>query len=156
MVQPTGCTITGGSGEDEGENTISATAALYVKVYRPVEYMAVSDAFSTESETVLTQQQVALEEVADVFTQQVEAVTTGQLPDENARIIDVMATPLPMEVIEQDGEAVLRGRVMAHLLCINALEEIDCYDKVCEYTLPRRYPRPAADVIAQCLSLIHI
>ena len=55
-----------------------------------------------------------------------------------------------MEVIEQDGEAVLRGRVMAHLLCINALEEIDCYDKVCEYTLPRRYPRPAADVIAQC------
>lgn len=146
----TGCTITGGSGEDEGENTISATAALYVKVYRPVEYMAVSDAFSTESETVLTQQQVALEEVADVFTQQVEAVTTGQLPDENARIIDVMATPLPMEVIEQDGEAVLRGRVMAHLLCINALEEIDCYDKVCEYTLPRRYPRPAADVIAQC------
>ena len=150
VVQPTGCTITGGSGEDEGENTISATAALYVKVYRPVEYMAVSDAFSTESETVLTQQQVALEEVADVFTQQVEAVTTGQLPDENARIIDVMATPLPMEVIEQDGEAVLRGRVMAHLLCINALEEIDCYDKVCEYTLPRRYPRPAADVIAQC------
>ena len=150
VVQPTGCTITGGSGEDEGENTISATAALYVKVYRPVEYMAVSDAFSTESETVLTQQQVALEEVADVFTQQVEAVTTGQLPDENARIIDVMATPLPMDVIEQDGEAVLRGRVMAHLLCINALEEIDCYDKVCEYTLPRRYPRPAADVIAQC------
>ena len=71
------------------------------------------------SETVLTQQQVALEEVADVFTQQVEAVTTGQLPDEKARIIDVMA----------------------HLLCINALEEIDCYDKVCEYTLPRRYPR---------------
>ena len=46
------------------------------QVYRPVEYMAVSDAFSTESETVLTQQQVALEEVADVFTQQVEAVTT--------------------------------------------------------------------------------
>ena len=45
------------------------------QVYRPVEYMAVSDAFSTESETVLTQQQVALEEVADVFTQQVEAVT---------------------------------------------------------------------------------
>ena len=39
-----------------------------------------------------------------------EAVTTGQLPDENARIIDVMATPLPMEVIEQDGEAVLRHR----------------------------------------------
>ena len=39
---------------------------------------------------------------------------------------------------------------MAHLLCINALEEIDCYDKVCEYTPPRRYPRPAADVIAQC------
>ena len=34
------------------------------------------------------------------------------------------------------------------LLCINALEELDCYDKVCEYTLPRRYPRPAADVIA--------
>ena len=55
-----------------------------------------------------------------------------------------------VEVIDQAGEAVLRGRVMAHLLCINALEEIDCYDKVCEYTLPRRYPRPAADVIAQC------
>jgi len=62
----------------------------------------------------------------------------------------MMQFELPMEVIEQDGEAVLRGRVMAHLLCINALEEIDCYDKVCEYTLPRRYPRPAADVIAQC------
>lgn len=150
IVQPTGCTITAGAGEDEGENTISATAVLYAKVYRPVEYMAVSDAFSTECETELSQQQVMLEEVADVFTQQVEAVTTGRLPDENARIIDVMATPLPMEVIEEDGEAVLRGRVMAHLLCVNALDEIECYDKVCEYTLPRRYPRPAGEVLAQC------
>ena len=93
---------------------------------------------------------MVLEETADVFTQQVETVTAGRLPDENARIIDVMATPLPMEVIEQEGEAVLRGRVMAHLLCVNALDEIECYDKVCEYTLPHRYQRPAADVIAQC------
>ncbi len=150
VVQPTGCTITAGTGEDEGQNTISATAILYAKVYRPVEYMAVCDAFSTECETELTEQQVMLEEVHDVFTQQVEAVTTGRLPDENARIIDVMATPLPMEVLSEGGESVLRGRVMAHLLCVNALDEIDCYDKVCEYTLPRRYPRPAAEVLAQC------
>lgn len=150
VVQPTGCTITAGVGEQEGENTISATAVLYAKVYRPVEYLAVSDAFSTEKETELTFQQVALEEVADVFSQQVEATAAGRLPDENARIIDVTATPLPMEVIEENGEAVLRGRVMAHLLCVNALNEIDCYDKVCEYTLPRRYARPAQDVLAQC------
>lgn len=150
VVEPTGCTITAGTGEEEGENTISATALLYAKAYRPVEYLAVSDAFSTECETELTQQQVMLEETADVFTQQVETVTAGRLPDENARIIDVMATTLPMEVIEQDGEAVLRGRVMAHLLCVNALDEIECYDKVCEYTLPHRYQRPAGDVIAQC------
>lgn len=150
VIQPAGCTITAGTGEDEGTHTISATALLSARVYRPVEYLAVSDAFSTQYETALTQQQIALEEEADVFTQQVEAVTTGPLPDETAQIIEAMATPLPVEAIDQDGQTVLRGRVMAHLLCLNALGEIDCYDKVCEYTLPRSYPYPAAQVIAQC------
>lgn len=151
-AETAGCTITAGA---EGEEpTISVSLLLTASVYRPVEYTAVSDAFSTEYETELTPQEIYLEQVEDVFTQQTEAVVQGRLPDENAKIIDASATVLPIEVTEQDGETVLRGRVAAHLLCINALDEIDCYDKVCEYTLPRHYPWARQDLNIRCVPVI--
>ncbi len=151
-AEPAGCTITAGAQEEQP--TISISMLLTAHVYRSTEYTAVKDAFSTEYETELTTKEIYLEQVEDVFAQQTEAVAQGRMPDENARIIDASATVLPMEAIEQEGETVLRGRVAAHLLCINALDEIDCYDKVCEYTLPRSYPWARQDLNIRCIPVI--
>lgn len=152
VAESAGCTITAGS--EEESPTLSASMILTAYVYRQVEYTAVSDAFSTDYETELTQQEIDLEQIEDVFAQQTEAVAQGKLPDENARIIDASATALPIEAAEQDGQTILRGRVAAHLLCINALDEIDCYDKVCEYTLPRSYPWTRQELNIRCVPVI--
>ncbi|MEG0397225.1 MAG: hypothetical protein RR612_10885, partial [Oscillospiraceae bacterium] len=81
----------------------------------------------------------ALENIVDNFIVQVQCIAEGDLPDENAQIIDVKASTLPVEIIEADGELNVRGRAIAHIICINALGEIDCYDKTAEYVLPKHY-----------------
>jgi hypothetical protein len=153
-VAPTGCTVTAGSEEHTDTNTVSVTALLQVRVYRDAEYLAVSDAFSTASETQLQTEEIALETVLDDFVERVETTAGGVLPDEEAEIIDAQATVLPLELMEIDGAAVLRGRVLVHLLCKNALGELDCYDKACEYTLARSYTQTVSALRAQCLAAV--
>lgn len=150
LVEPTGCTITAGAEESADKNTLSVTALLQVRAYRKLEYLAAIDAFSTSDEIEMQTNEVALEEVLEEFTQQIEVSTSGPLPDEHAEIIDVLATALPVEWLEQENKTVLRGRVMMHLLCKNSLGELDCYDKVCEYTIEKPYDVPIEEFCAQC------
>lgn len=42
------------------------------------------------------------------------------------------------------------GRVMAHVFCRNSAGEIDCYDKVCEYTVERELTCRAAEICLLC------
>ena len=51
-------------------------------------------------------------------------------------------------MLEEDGKATLRGRAIVHLLCENAVGEVDCYDKACEYSLP--LPQASGGVTALC------
>lgn len=91
--------------------------------------MAVCDAFSTLQKTVLTKRDVVLDEAFVPCEQAVTAAAEGELPDAQAKIITALATALPPEVLEEEGKATLRGRAIVHLLCENAVGEVDCYDK---------------------------
>ncbi|MEG1367369.1 MAG: DUF3794 domain-containing protein, partial [Oscillospiraceae bacterium] len=137
FVEPTGCTVL--SGADAQAGTISVTAIISARAYQQNEYLAVCDAFSTVYETETKEKAIALENIVDNFIVQVQCIAEGDLPDENAQIIDVKASALPVEIIEADGELNVRGRAIAHIICINALGEIDCYDKTAEYVLPKHY-----------------
>ncbi|MEG0896808.1 MAG: DUF3794 domain-containing protein [Ruthenibacterium sp.] len=136
FADPTGCTLA--ASEDAAQN-LSVTAVLSLKVYRTVQVLSVVDAFSTRYETEITTQDIVLEREAELFVREIEAVASGPVPDEDGVIVTAFAQAMPPEPLLQDGQIILRGRVFVQILCANVLGEIDCYDKVCEYTLPNGY-----------------
>lgn len=143
LAEATGCTITAA---EDGTNALSVTALLQVKVYRNVEILAVCDAYSTQYETALTYGEAHVERLQEMISQQAEAVAQGTLPDPDAVLVDVFTEALLPELVQQGEVCVVRGRVLVHMLCRNTLGEIDCYDKACEYTLPRVYNAPQGDL----------
>lgn len=139
-----GCTVT--TAED-GTTSLSINAALQAKVYRPCEAYAVSDAFSTLCETELAYGEVFMEQPVMEIAREAEAVASGAMPDAAAEIVAVFATALQPELLEQNGTAQIRGRVLVHMLCKNELGEIDCYDKACEYLLPDTCEAPHGELL---------
>lgn len=154
FVEPAGCTLLAG---EDGKTTLTVTALLHVKVMRAGEIMAVNDAFSTQYETQLTFDTVYTEEKLDVFDTQVEAVAEGPLADADAEILAAFATPTQLEMLQEGTGTRLRGRVVMHILCRNALGEIDCYDKACEYLLPGSYAAAREELIVTARpALLHV
>lgn len=138
QIVPQGCTLVEG-GEEAGGTTISVSSNLSLLVLRQSLAYAVGDAFSTQYEAEVTTKPLIAERLLDNFHNTVTASSAGALPDEGCTIIDCLATPLPLETVTEEGEVSIRGRVIAHLICCNSLGELECYDKPCEYVLPKRY-----------------
>ena len=148
-VELVGSTLMAGSGS-ENSAAVTVTAMLHLRAFCPVEYEAVSDAYSTRYETQLEEQTVQSEELADTLNQNVDCQVSGALPDENAEVLECFAVPAPPELIQDGTRVELHGRATAHIFCMNSLGEIDCYDKAFEYTLPGTYTGSAADYRAEC------
>ncbi len=144
FAQPCGCTLLTG---ENGTITLGVTAILHIKAHKNIEMQAVCDAFSTQYETQLTFNKVYTEEKLDEFAVETEAVTEGTLPDINAEILEVFATSTQPELIQEECTTSIRGRVIIHMFCRNALNEIDCYDKACEYVLPYTYADAREDLV---------
>ena len=134
----------------QGKMLLLMTASLVLRVWRDVQVNAVADAFSSRCTLELTPEEAALECAQEPFARRVTAVAKGQLPDAGARVLEAMATPHEVEAVEQEGKTVLRGTVTAHVLCESETGEIDCYDKMCEYTLEPAYDVPAQQLCALC------
>ena len=142
LCEPAGCTL---STDENGQNSLAVTASVSARVYRASEVLAVCDAFSTQCETQLTMGEAAAEQAPLALSQRVEAVAEGPLPDAAAQVVSVLAEALPPETVQEGDAAVLRGRVLVHVLCRSAIGEMDCYDKACEYTLPQTLPGARED-----------
>ncbi len=136
FAEPCGCTLLT---KENGSVSLVVTTILHIKAYNTVETQAVCDAFSTEYDTQLNFNTVFTEEKLDEFSVETEAVTEGNLPDTDIEILEVFATPTQPELIQDTCSTSVRGRVVVHMFCRNALGEIDCYDKACEYVLPYAY-----------------
>lgn len=149
LVEPTGCTITAGPEESPEQNLLSITALVQVRVYREIQQVAVCDAFSTQDEIEMNRGERSMEFVLDEIDSAFELGTSGALPDEHAQILEAWATPLSLDIVEQDAGSALRCRAMLHLLCKNALGELDCYDKICEELLPGIYPEASQNMMVQ-------
>ena len=148
-----GCTLTGATGQ-EGASTLTVTAMLHLRVLRPVECYVVSDAFSTQYSADVTYKAVNAEQLAEQLERTVEATVTGALPDENAQLIGCFVSLHPLEWAGDEGGAHLAGRASAHVLCMNSLGEIDCYDKAFEYALPAAWPGSPEQYRAECWPVV--
>ncbi len=139
-VEMTGCTVMAAAGQENGY-TVTVTALLHLRVNRKTECYLVSDAFSTQYETQVTTKPLLTEQLFRQLDTVCEAQTEGELPDENAQIIHCFVTLYPTELVSAgEGSVVMGGRASAHVLCMNSLGEIDCYDRTFEYTLPESWP----------------
>lgn len=138
-VEMTGCTVMAAAGQ-EGGHTVTVTAMLHLRVYRKTECYVVGDAFSTLYDAQVSTREVATEQLFQQLDVVCEPQTEGNLPDENAEIIHCFVVPYPLELMACEQGVVMTGRAIAHVLCMNSLGEIDCYDKSFEYTLPGVWP----------------
>ncbi len=151
FAEPCGCTLVTG---ENGVITLSVTAILHIKAHKDIETQAVCDAFSTDYETQLSFNTVYTEEKLDDFCVETEAVTEGNLPDINVEILEVFATCTQPELIQEECSTSIRGRVIVHMFCRNALGEIDCYDKACEYVLPYAYANAREDLMLSAVASV--
>ena len=129
----TGCALMSGG---EGGDTLSATIMLHLQVWRMAQRSVVCDAFSTQCETALERVTVSTSQPLALLNETTEATCGGQLPDEGAQIVACLATVMPPEAASGEAAAQLRGRAAAHIICLNSLGELECYDRSCEYQLP--------------------
>lgn len=144
----TGCTVMAAA--QEGGHTITATAALHLRVWRKNECYLVSDAFSTRFKTQVSSQRILTEQLFQTLAQECEAQTGGALPDEEAQIIHCFVLPGLPELTAVGQGVQLTGRASAHVFCMNSLGEIDCYDKSFEYTLNPPWPGSPEEYRCEC------
>lgn len=144
-----GCTLTAAAGQ-EGSNTLTVTALLHLRVYRPVECYVVEDAFSTRYTTKIQHQTIHCEQLIEQLDKTAQAEAVGTLPDENAQIIGCFVTPFQPEWQQSSGGSILIGRAIAHVFCLNSLGEIECFDKAFEYNCPGVYPGEMREYRAEC------
>lgn len=135
-----GCTMMAVTGQ-EGVCTLTVTAVLHLRVMRKAEYYVVSDAFSTQYTTDTSYKNVVAEQLLEQLDQSAQAATGGTLPDENAQVIGCFASVHALEpAVTESGDGFsISGRGTAHVLCLNSLGEIDCYDKAFDFALPGIY-----------------
>lgn len=153
FVEMTGCTVMAAAGQ-EGGNTITVTAMLHLRVYRKSECYLVSDAFSTQYEAEVSTKTVLSEQLFRQINTDCEVKVEGSLPDENAQVIHCFVTPYSLELATTEEGLMLVGRANAHVLCMNSLDEIDCYDKAFEYRIPGVLPGSAEQYRYECWPVV--
>lgn len=136
-AEVTGCALMAGNGEN-GE-LLSVNAMLHLQVWRSAQRSIVSDAFSTKYQTELESSTLHTTTVLEKLKETVEVSCSGQLPDEGAQILTCTATICPPELVPTETGSILRGRAVAHIICLNSLGELDCYDRSCEYQLDKNW-----------------
>lgn len=137
LIDPIGCTVF--SEGDEAETKLSCTCLLTVRALRRMEYTGVADCFSTLCQTEVSYSELATDTLLEAVNTTVEVRAEGKLPDASLEVLACFTECGAPELLPENGYTAIRGRAVAHLICRNALGEIDCYDKACEYLLPKRY-----------------
>lgn len=130
-----GCSIA-----EDGESTvITATCMLTLRMYKQTPQYLLKDAFSTKYESEVFTKEVWTDKLEDVISQNVDINISGIMPEENTELKECLLTLYAPQLVQEDGALAVCGKLVAHLICQNALGEMECYDKAGEYMLPQRY-----------------
>ncbi len=146
VVDPIGYTIMAQG--NEGEQTrLSCTCLMTVRALGAMEAIGVQDCFSTQYQTEVHSEEIVAETLQELLSNTVDVRVEGALPDDSLEVLDCLVECFEPELFPEEEHTAVRGRIVAHLFCKNALGEIDCYDKPGEYILPKRY-----DIVQEELS----
>ena len=98
------------------------------------------DCFSTIYQTENSYGEFETDTLEEILSNDISVRVEGALPDDSIEVLQCFVEYGMPELISEKEQTLIRGKVTAHLLCRNALGEIDCYDKNGEYVLPKKYP----------------
>ena len=94
VVEPTGFTLAQGEGDTSGPGTLTVTAMLRLRGWRPYQLQCVTDAFSTKFETTQTMQNILSERIVCPLSASATLKGSGALPDAGAKDL-ALDTTLP-------------------------------------------------------------
>ncbi len=141
-----GCSLAADE-EDSSKTVLNCVCLMTVVQIRKLEYMGVADCFSTVCETSLSRQELTTDVLLETVNTSLEMSLHDSLPEDSLEVLECLVECFAPEVFPEEKQCIVRGRVAAHLVCRNALGEIDCYDKTADYQLPDGYPYLSQELI---------
>lgn len=138
LIEPIGCSIYNDASEDS-ETKLSCTCLLTIRAIKKLEFMSISDCFSTATQTEVDYKEVITDTLLETVSNSMEVRADGKLPDDSLEVLECFTECSAPELVPEEDRTAIRGKATAHLICRNALGEMDCYDKTCEFLLPKRY-----------------
>ncbi len=139
VFESVGCALQETSGEEE-KVCLNCTCLMTVCAVKATEFVGVGDCFSTTYQTETSYGKFESDTLEEILSNDISVRIEGALPDDSLEVLQCFAEYGMPELISEKEQTLIRGKVTAHLLCRNALGEIDCYDKNGEYVLPKKYP----------------
>ena len=135
VVEPTGFTLAQGEGDTSGPGTLTVTAMLRLRGWRPYQLQCVTDAFSTKFETTQTMQNILSERIVCPLSASATLKGSGALPDAGAKVLACFAFFGPAQLAFQNGRWNLTARVTVTAFAENTLAELESYEKTLEMDL---------------------
>lgn len=151
VVEPTGFTLAQGEGDTSGPGTLTVTAMLRLRGWRPYQLQCVTDAFSTKFETTQTMQNILSERIVCPLSASATLKGSGALPDAGAKVLACFASFGPAQLAFQNGRWNLMARVTVTAFAENTLAELESYEKTLEMDLALDTTLPeTADLYPEC------
>ena len=151
VVEPTGFTLAQGEGDTSGPGTLTVTAMLRLRGWRPYQLQCVTDAFSTKFETTQTMQNILSEQIVCPLSASATLKGSGALPDAGAKVLACFAFFGPAQLAFQNGRWNLTARVTVTAFAENTLAELESYEKTLEMNLALDATLPeTADLYPEC------
>ena len=147
VVEPTGFTLAQGEGDTSGPGTLTVTAMLRLRGWRPYQLQCVTDAFSTKFETTQTMQNILSERIVCPLSASATLKGSGALPDAGAKILACFASIGPAQLLWQGRSWALTARVVVTAFGENSLAELESYEKTLELALPLPTDAPEEAVL---------
>lgn len=151
-VEPVGFSLAQGEEDAAAANTLTATAMLRLRGWRPYQLQCVTDAFSTQFETKAVSRNVLSERIVCPLDISTSLRGSGALPDAGAAVLACFAAFGPVQLAFQNGKWNLTSRVTVTAFAENTLEELESYEKHLDLSLVLDTALPqTADLYPECL-----
>ena len=149
VLEPVGFTLA--EGEQDAASQLTVNVMMHLHAWRPFQLQTVADAFSTQFETAITPQELAVEQLACTLNETAAATASGPLPDAGAQLRACFVSYGPAQASMTAEGAVLTARAVATAFAENSLGELESYEKTMELRFPLAAEcPPGAQLSAEC------
>lgn len=134
VLEPVGFALA--EGEQEAGGQLTASVMMHLHAWRPCQLQYASDAFSTQFETTIAPQELAVEDLACMLNETASSTVSGPLPDAGAQLRACFVAYGPVQVAPYRDGCALTVRAVATAFAENSLSELESYEKTMELAFP--------------------